>query len=94
LEIEIRIPRNKITTVKRIFIHFNFIRIRRIVGGITSIVTMVMIYLVDRIGCETNEIIVTTTIVPKKILSDSHKTNRYSENDFLKLRKNVSTIRP
>jgi hypothetical protein len=53
-----------------------------------------MIYLVDRIGCETNEIIVTTTIVPKKILSDSHKTNRYSENDFLKLRKNVSTIRP
>jgi hypothetical protein len=48
---------------------------------------------VDKIGCENKEIIVTTSSVPRKINSDSHKTNRYSENDFVKLMKKVKTIR-
>jgi hypothetical protein len=50
---------------------------------------MVMTYLVDKIGCENKEIIVTTSNVPRKINSDSHKTNRYSENDFARLLKMV-----
>jgi hypothetical protein len=54
---------------------------------------MVMTYLLDKIGCEIKEIIVTTSSVPRKINSDSHKTNRYSENDFVKLKKMAITIR-
>jgi len=56
-------------------------------------VTMAITYLVDKIGCENKEIIVTTSSVPRKIVSDSHKTNRYSENDFVKLMKKAKTIR-
>jgi hypothetical protein len=52
-----------------------------------------MTYLVDKIGCEIKEIIVTRSSVPRKIESDSHKTNRYSENDFVKLMKMVKTTR-
>jgi hypothetical protein len=54
---------------------------------------MVMTYLVDKIGCEIKEIIVTRRRVPRKIESDSHKTNRYSENDFVKLMKMAKTTR-
>jgi len=54
---------------------------------------MVITYLVDKIGCENKEIIVTTRSVPRKINSDSHKTNRYSKKDFEKLLKKVKTIR-
>jgi len=54
---------------------------------------MAITYLVDKIGCENSEIIVTISSVPRKIDNDSHKTNLYSENDFVKLMKMVKTIR-
>jgi len=56
-------------------------------------VTMVITYLVDKIGCETKEIIVIASSVPRKIESDNHKTNRYLEYDLVKLMKRVKIIR-
>jgi hypothetical protein len=82
-----------ITEIKINFNHFIFIPIKRIVIGITSIVTIDMTYLVDKMGCEIREIIVTTNSVPKKTDTDNHKTKRYSENDFVKLIKRLITIR-
>jgi hypothetical protein len=79
--------------MKIIFSHFIFIWIRSIVGGTISITTIDITYLVDKIGCETREIIVVTSNVPRKTNIDSHKTNRYSEKDFVKLMKKVKTIR-
>jgi len=54
---------------------------------------MAITYLVDKMGCEIKEIIVTRSSVPTKTDSDNHKTNRYSENDLVKLIKKVITIR-
>jgi Na+/glutamate symporter len=55
--------------------------------------TIVTTYLVDKMGCENREMTVTTNSVPKNTDRDSHKTKRYSENDFVKLKNIVVTIR-
>ena len=87
-------PRNRIRDIRIIFSHLNLIWTRRIVGGITSIVTMGTTYLENKIDCENKEIIIATSNVPIKMNIDSHKTNRYSENDFVRLLKMVKKIKP
>ena len=86
-------PRNRITGNKIIFNHFIFIWVKRIVIGIMSIVTITATNLEYRIGCENKEIMAAISKVPRKINNDNHRTNRYSENDLVKLNIMVNTIR-
>jgi hypothetical protein len=55
--------------------------------------TITATYLEYNIGCENREITAANNSVPTKINSDNHRADLYSENDFVKLKIMVTTIR-